>query len=124
MIAMATDAVQGHNYRTQMLLRAVNMSGKLHMVPALINDDYVIRFAVCAQHAVSDDIEYAWNVITEMATDVLLICDSSKESENLKEFHRIESLEVSFWGVFCRDLEHKPLNLCHKSPAPKISATW
>jgi type VI protein secretion system component VasA len=64
------------------------------MVPALINDDYVIRFAICAQHAVNDDITYAWNVISEMATDVLSICDSSKECETLKEFHRIESLEV------------------------------
>jgi len=77
-----------------MLLRAINMSGKLHMVPALINDDYVIRFAVCAQHAVDDDISYAWNVIAEMATDVLSMCDTNKETETLKEFHRIESLEV------------------------------
>jgi len=78
-----------------MLLRAINMSGKIHMVPALINDDYVIRFAVCAQHAVDDDVNYAWNVISEMATDVLDMCDTSKETETLKEFQRIESLEVS-----------------------------
>jgi aromatic-L-amino-acid decarboxylase len=86
--------LKGHNYRTQMLLRAINMSGKLHMVPALINEDYVIRFAICAQHAVDDDVTFAWNVISEMATDVLAVCDSSKETETLKEFHRIESLEI------------------------------
>ena len=91
-----------------MLLRAINMSGKIHMVygkihmvsgkihmvPALINDDYVIRFAVCAQHAVDDDVAFAWSVISEMATDVLAMCDTNKETETLKEFHRIESLEV------------------------------
>ena len=77
-----------------MLLRAINMSGKIHMVPALINDDYVIRFAVCAQHATNDDVTFAWNVISEMATDVLAMCDTNKETETLKEFHRIESLEV------------------------------
>ena len=77
-----------------MLLRAVNMSGKLHMVPALINDDYDIRFAICAQNANDDDIHYAWNVISEMASDVINACDSNKENEALKEIQRIESLEL------------------------------
>jgi len=84
------------------------MSGKIHMVPALINDDYVIRFAVCAQHAVDDDVNFAWNVISEMAdvisemaTDVLAMCDTNKETETLKEFHRIESLEVCTGLVNC-----------------------
>ena len=61
-----------------MLLRAINMSGKLHMVPALISDDYVIRFAVCAQHQKEEDIVFAWNVISEMTTDVIEICDKEK----------------------------------------------
>ena len=76
-------------------LAGYTWSCKIHMVPALINDDYVIRFAVCAQHAVDDDVVFAWNVISEMATDVLAMCDTNKETETLKEFHRIESLEVS-----------------------------
>lgn len=50
---------------TQVLLRAINMSGKLHMVPAVINDDYVIRFAVCSVDAGDDDIAYAWTVVAE-----------------------------------------------------------
>ena len=53
---------------TQMLLRAINMSGKLHMVPAVINDDYVIRFAVCSVNASDDDILYAWNIIKDMTS--------------------------------------------------------
>jgi len=78
------------------------MSGKIHMVPALINDDYVIRFAVCAQHTIDDDVIFAWNVISKMATDVLAMCDANKETETLKEFHRIESLEVSmYYCVSC-----------------------
>lgn len=81
---MWMNSLQGHNYRTQMLLRAVNMSGKLHMVPALISDDYVIRFAICAQNANDDDVVYAWNVISEMASDVINACESNKENEALK----------------------------------------
>jgi len=46
------------------------MSGKLHMVPAVINDDYVIRFAVCSVNASDGDIKYAWNVITETTSNL------------------------------------------------------
>jgi len=73
--------LKGSNYRTQTLLRAINMSGKLHMVPALVNEDYVIRFAVCAENAIDDDIIYAWRVITQMAEEVIELCDSNRESE-------------------------------------------
>ena len=69
------------NYKTQTLLRAINLTGKLHMVPALLNDDYVIRFAVCAQNADEDDIKYAWSVISEMATELEVACESNKEND-------------------------------------------
>ncbi|XP_059085402.1 aromatic-L-amino-acid decarboxylase-like isoform X2 [Tigriopus californicus] len=55
----------------QKLLSAINASGKLHMVPASVNDKYVIRFCVCAPNATDEDIEYAWRTIAKMATDVL-----------------------------------------------------
>ena len=38
-------------------------------------DNLVHRFAVCAQNANDDDIVYAWNVISEMATEVIQACD-------------------------------------------------
>jgi len=57
--------LQAGNTATQVLLRAINLSGKLHMVPAVINTDYVIRFAVCSVNANDDDILYAWNVIAD-----------------------------------------------------------
>jgi aromatic-L-amino-acid decarboxylase len=60
------------NTATQVLLRAINMSGKLHMVPAVINDDYVIRFAVCSPKATDADIKYAWQTISDVAT----VCSS------------------------------------------------
>ena len=62
------------------------------MVPALINDDYVIRFCVNAQNANEDDINYAWTVISETATDVLEVLDSNKEGEMIIE--RIASIEL------------------------------
>ncbi|XP_013404119.1 LOW QUALITY PROTEIN: aromatic-L-amino-acid decarboxylase-like [Lingula anatina] len=73
--------LKGPNKMTQNLLRNINHSGKLHMVPAKIHEKYVIRFAVCAQHAIDDDIEHAWHVITDFANDILENCDGNKGQE-------------------------------------------
>ena len=54
------------------------------MVPALINENYVIRFAVCAQNANEDDVEYAWRIISKEACALLtarLSIESIMESE-------------------------------------------
>jgi len=71
------------------------MSGKVYMVPAIVNDDYVIRFAVCAPNAKDDDIDYAWQVISETAKDVIAACaaESDEDNEALKEIRKIESVD-------------------------------
>lgn len=84
--------MQGHNYRTQTLLRAINVSGKLHMVPALINEDYVIRFAVCAENATDDDITFAWDVISEISAGVIAACDAQEEQELAQQLEIMTSL--------------------------------
>ena len=48
--------LQGTDEVNQLLLSTINSSGKLHMVPASVNDKYVIRFCVCAQNATEEDI--------------------------------------------------------------------
>jgi aromatic-L-amino-acid decarboxylase len=63
--------VKGDNALNKKLLANINDSGKLHMVPASIHGQFIIRFCVCAQDAKDSDIEYAWNVITDFATDLL-----------------------------------------------------
>ncbi|CAH1772284.1 unnamed protein product [Owenia fusiformis] len=85
--------LKGRNHLSQRLLRAINDSGKIHMVPAMMNDNYIIRFAVCAQNANEDDITYAWEVITTTTEDVIasVDIDSNKEQEELCE---IEDLQV------------------------------
>ena len=46
----------GSSQLNQKLLTTINASGKLHMVPANVNDYFVIRFCVCAQNSTSEDI--------------------------------------------------------------------
>ena len=41
------------------------------MVPASVNERYIIRFCAVAQNATDEDIDYAWDVITDFATELL-----------------------------------------------------
>lgn len=75
-------------------MSSINGSGKLHMVPASVNEKYVIRFCAVAQNANEDDIgkvdsihspfilflttnaypkslDIAWDIITDFATELL-----------------------------------------------------
>lgn len=52
--------LKGSDALNQKLLSEINASGKLHMVPASVNDKYVIRFCVTAQHATEQDIGKNW----------------------------------------------------------------
>ncbi|XP_044753420.1 aromatic-L-amino-acid decarboxylase isoform X2 [Coccinella septempunctata] len=74
--------LKGSNRINEKLLSCINESGKLHMVPASVKDTYFIRFCVVAQHATEDDINYAWNVISEFATELLETITGEKEIQD------------------------------------------
>lgn len=78
---------QGPNIMTQKLLRMLNESGKLHMVPALINEHYVIRFAICAQNAEDDDIIFAWRIIGQLTEDLMNEKRSTKKNIEFEKMH-------------------------------------
>ncbi|XP_058054367.1 tyrosine decarboxylase [Anopheles bellator] len=63
--------LKGTDRINEKLLSSINASGKLHMVPASVNDTYVIRFCAVAQNAKVEDIDYAWDVITDFAAETL-----------------------------------------------------
>jgi len=62
--------MNGSNALNQKLLSTINASGKLHMVPASLNDKYVIRFCVCREEACESDMTYAWEVIKAVANEI------------------------------------------------------
>ena len=79
---MSPSPLQGPNMLSIKLLKMINESGKLHMVPALLNEIYVIRFAICAQNASASDVTYAWDFISSAATELLSgRLDSGKAAE-------------------------------------------
>ena len=87
----------------------INESGKLHMVPALVNENYVIRFAVCAENADEKDIFYAWSVTAEMS-EKLMTSKNALEKRNVfehmdtNELSETESEDEVFEELFDREL--------------------
>ncbi|XP_019873389.1 tyrosine decarboxylase isoform X2 [Aethina tumida] len=75
--------LKGADKINEKLLSNINASGKLHMVPANVNDKYVIRFCVTAQNASEADIDHAWEVIREFAEELL----DSQATEKEQELH-------------------------------------
>ncbi|KAF8561222.1 hypothetical protein P879_03807 [Paragonimus westermani] len=63
--------LKGSNAINQYLTRAINETLELHVVPAVVNDIYFVRFAVCREDANSADIEHAWTGIELVATEIL-----------------------------------------------------
>ncbi|KAJ8972567.1 hypothetical protein NQ317_017917, partial [Molorchus minor] len=56
--------LKGSDKLNEKLLSNINASGKLHMVPANVNDKYVIRFCVVAPDADESDIDIEQQIIT------------------------------------------------------------
>ncbi|XP_060584603.1 aromatic-L-amino-acid decarboxylase-like [Ruditapes philippinarum] len=84
--------LKGPNALTQRLLKNINEGRRIHMVPALVNEYYVIRFAVCAETAAEDDIKYAWKEIANAAEDLM---SSKSELEKTKVFDKFDLCELS-----------------------------
>ena len=57
----------------------INEKGNIHMTPSKIRSTYILRFAVCAQRTNIDDVTYAWEEISTIATQVLK--EFKKESD-------------------------------------------
>ncbi|XP_050577231.1 aromatic-L-amino-acid decarboxylase-like isoform X1 [Bombus affinis] len=62
---------KGTDKLNQKLLSAINDSGKLHMVPARVNQRFTIRFALAAPNATASDVDIAWSIITDYLAELL-----------------------------------------------------
>lgn len=81
---------QGMNSLTQCLIRSINESGKLHMVPAVVGDTYLIRFAVCAEKANEEDIAIAWRTIQRFADEIIAANNSFLQwRSRVKKFQKV-----------------------------------
>ncbi|XP_061197521.1 aromatic-L-amino-acid decarboxylase-like [Saccostrea echinata] len=92
--------LKGPNSLTAKLLHMINESGKLHMVPALLNEVYVIRFAICAQNAKEEDIEFAWKIISTEASSLLMEREYIENGMNTEKLESAEQKNPDIDDVF------------------------
>ncbi|KAI0214767.1 Histidine decarboxylase, partial [Lamellibrachia satsuma] len=83
LLGMVVFRLKGENVLTEMLLKELNRSGKVHMVPAALKGKYVIRFTVTSMNTTEGDIEQDWRTIQQMAT--VISCRFSEEPEQETE---------------------------------------
>ncbi|CAG0895261.1 unnamed protein product [Cyprideis torosa] len=70
-LGMVVFRLRGDNEMTEMLLKKLNSSGKLHCVPASIKGNYIIRFTVTSTRTTLNDIQRDWSIIQGIANQVI-----------------------------------------------------
>ncbi|CAB3236454.1 unnamed protein product [Arctia plantaginis] len=89
LVGSPDDPIEQIDELNKKLLTNINASGKLHMVPASVSDRFVIRFCVVQQHATREDIEIAWDIITDFATELIEGPDKERDlNEERTRRHR------------------------------------
>ncbi|CAI9732632.1 histidine decarboxylase-like [Octopus vulgaris] len=92
-LGMVVFRLKGENELTELLLKLLNKSGKLHMVPASFKGKYVIRFTVTSQYTTEEDIRGDFKTIQDTASVVLrdlsLLMNKSKEDELIRDIPEI-----------------------------------
>ncbi|XP_061180734.1 histidine decarboxylase-like [Saccostrea echinata] len=91
-LGMVVFRLWGENEMTETLLKRLNKSGKVHMVPASLKGKYVIRFTVTSQYTTDQDIERDWKIISDTTTKVLQ--DTESEEDEAYSDEEVSSPEV------------------------------
>ena len=63
--------LRGDNEYSERLNKLVNDEGEIHITPTRIGKLYVLRMAICSRFTESDDIQFAYEVLARLATQVL-----------------------------------------------------
>ncbi|XP_074940450.1 aromatic-L-amino-acid decarboxylase-like isoform X3 [Phalacrocorax aristotelis] len=63
--------LKGSNELNKALLKSINEAKKIHLVPCHLREKFVLRFAICARTVESTHIRFAWQHISQLATELL-----------------------------------------------------
>ena len=59
------------NETSECLMKLLNEDRRIHLVPANVHGKYFLRFAVCSTKTSSQDIVFAWKVISELTDSIV-----------------------------------------------------
>nr|BBI36959.1 dopa decarboxylase [Polymixia japonica] len=63
--------LKGSNKLNEVLLKNINHTRRIHLVPCQLSGRFVLRFAVCARTTESRHIQEAWQLITQLTYELL-----------------------------------------------------
>ncbi|XP_070618876.1 histidine decarboxylase [Erythrolamprus reginae] len=69
-LGLVVFRLKGPNWMTEKLLKDLNKSGKLFVIPATIQEKLIIRFTVTSQFTTRKDIQQDWAFIQQTAANV------------------------------------------------------
>uniref|UniRef100_A0A5F8GTJ3 Histidine decarboxylase n=1 Tax=Monodelphis domestica TaxID=13616 RepID=A0A5F8GTJ3_MONDO len=70
-LGLVVFRLKGPNCLTEKVLKELVKSGYLFLIPAIIQDKFIIRFTVTSQFTTKEDILRDWNLIRDAATHIL-----------------------------------------------------
>ncbi|XP_028562077.2 histidine decarboxylase [Podarcis muralis] len=70
-LGLVVFRLKGPNWMTEKVLKDLNKSGKLFVIPATVHDKFIIRFTVTSQFTTREDIRRDWALVQEAALQVL-----------------------------------------------------
>lgn len=71
-LGLVVFRLKGENEITEKLLKQLNKDGRLHVVPARVKNNYIIRFTVTSYYTTEEDIKRDWQIIQSTADEILL----------------------------------------------------
>ncbi|KAL7980074.1 hypothetical protein Chor_001342 [Crotalus horridus] len=69
-LGLVVFRLKGPNWMTEKLLKDLNKSGKLFVIPASVQEKLIIRFSVTSQFTTREDIQQDWAFIKRTAVNV------------------------------------------------------
>ncbi|XP_071610553.1 histidine decarboxylase isoform X2 [Heliangelus exortis] len=87
-LGLVVFRLKGPNWLTEKLLKELSSSGRLFLIPATIQDKFIIRFTVTSQFTTREDILQDWNIIQHTAAQIVsqnygLHCISSADGARI-----------------------------------------
>lgn len=112
---------------TKELLKRLNQSGKIYLIPVTIRNKHIIRFVVTSQFTTADDILRDWTIISETAAALLAesrapadtLLPQSAASHN-GAAAKLQKGEMELWIDKAQKQPGKPVHApsCNREPAP------
>ncbi|XP_010179851.1 PREDICTED: aromatic-L-amino-acid decarboxylase isoform X3 [Mesitornis unicolor] len=73
--------LKGSNELNMALLKSINEAKKIHLVPCHLREKFVLRFAICSRTVESTHVKFAWQHISQLATDLLKTWEQSHHQQ-------------------------------------------